>query len=166
MPDIYTTDLLNVIAKGESRGNYNAYFGNANNNKIRFTEMTVGEVLEWQRSFVAGGNASSAVGRYQFIDGTLQGLIDQLRVNTDTLFDEALQDRLANALLERRGLREYVNDKISRDEFAHNISKEWAAVPRVIGDNPDASYYDGDGINSAQLSQAEILDAIASVRTL
>lgn len=47
------TGLLNTIALGESKGNYNAYFGSAHNNGIDFTAMAVGEVLEWQANFVA-----------------------------------------------------------------------------------------------------------------
>jgi conjugal transfer mating pair stabilization protein TraG len=163
---LYTADLLTTIAKVESKNNYNAYFGNAGNTSVQFTSMTVGEVLDWQRQFVAQGNPSSAVGRYQFIDSTLQGLVRQLKIDKNTKFDEALQDRLAVALLERRGIRDYANDKISREEFAHNLSKEWAALPRVIGDQPEQSYYAGDGLNKAQLSVDEMYRSIATIRKL
>lgn len=163
---IHTADLLNTIAKVESKHNYNAYFGNSANTSVKFTDMTVNEVLAWQKQFVEQGNASSAVGRYQFIDSTLQGLVRQLNIDGNTKFDEALQDRLAVALLERRGIREYVDNKISREEFAHNLSKEWAALPRVIGDNPEQSYYAGDGLNKAQLGVDEVYASIATVRKL
>lgn len=163
---IYTADLLTTIAKVESKDNYNAYFGNAGNTSIRFTSMSVAEVLEWQRQFVAQGHPSSAVGRYQFIDSTLRGLVQQLKIDQTTKFDETLQDRLAVALLERRGIREYVSDKISREEFAHNLSKEWAALPRAIGGQPEQSYYASDGLNKAQLSVDEIYRSIATVRKL
>lgn len=163
---LYTDDLLTTIAKVESKNNYNAYFGNAGNTSIQFTSMTVGEVLAWQKQFIEQGNPSSAVGRYQFIDSTLRGLIHQLNIDETAMFDEALQDKLAVALLERRGIREYANDKISREEFAHNLSKEWAALPRAIGDRPEQSYYAGDGLNKAQLSVAEMYASIATVRKL
>lgn len=163
---IHTADLLNTIAKVESRSNYNAYFGNANNTSIQFTSMSVGEVLAWQEQFVEEGNPSSAVGRYQFIDSTLRGLVRELRVDESALFDPALQDRLAVALLERRGIRDYVDNKISREEFAHNLSKEWAALPKSVGENPERSYYAGDGLNKAQLSVGEMFASIATVRKL
>lgn len=163
---IHTADLLNTIAKVESRYNYNAYFGNSNNTSTQFTSMTVSEVLEWQKQFIEQGNQSSAVGRYQFIDTTLRGLVRELKINEDMKFDEALQDRLAVALLERRGIREYVDNKISREEFAHRLSKEWAALPRSIGENPEQSYYAGDGLNKAQLSVEEMYAGIATVRKL
>ncbi len=163
---IYTTDLLNTIAKVESKSNYNAYFGNSHNSSIQFTSMSVDEVLAWQKEFVAQGSPSSAVGRYQFIDSTLQGLLHELRIEGTATFDPALQDRLAVALLERRGIREYVDDKISREEFAHSLSKEWAALPVAIGENPERSYYAGDGLNKAQLSVDEVFASIATVRKL
>lgn len=159
------TDLLNTIAEGESRGNYNAYFGKANNRTIKFTEMPVGEVLAWQKEYVASGSPSSAVGRYQFIDSTLRGLIQEMNIDINAPFDEALQDRLAVRLLERRGVREYLRGKITREELAHNLSKEWAALPRVLGDNPTASYYAGDGLNRAQISVGSLLAVIDNLLT-
>ena len=163
---IHTAELLNTIAKVESKSNYNAYFGNASNTSIQFTNMTVSEVLAWQKQFVEQGNPSSAVGRYQFIDSTLKGLVRELKIDENAKFDEALQDRLGIALLERRGIREYVDDKMSREQFAHSLSKEWAALPKAIGENPEQSYYAGDGLNKAQLSVAELYAGIATVRKL
>jgi conjugal transfer mating pair stabilization protein TraG len=163
---IHTAELLSTIAKVESKDNYNAYFGNPNNTSIQFTSMTVNEVLAWQKQFVEQGNQSSAVGRYQFIDSTLQGLVRELKIDGNMKFDEALQDRLAVALLERRGIRDYVDNKMSREEFAHSLSKEWAALPKAIGENPEQSYYASDGLNKAQLSVNELYAGIATVRKL
>ena len=157
------TGLLNTIAQGESKGNYNAYFGNAGNSEIRFTTMTVDEVLKWQSEYVAQGNPSSAVGRYQFIQPTLEGLLTEMHIERNAAFDEELQDKLATRLLERRGVREYLRGRISREQFAHNLSKEWAALPKVIGDNPSTSYYAGDGLNKALISVNDTLAAIDSL---
>lgn len=162
-PQVRTDKLLDIIAKGESRGNYNAYFGSAANNKIKFTEMSVGEVLAWQDEFVKKGSPSSAVGKYQFIRPTLKGLVSELRIDNNTIFDAHLQDRLAHRLLERRGLKEYARGKLSREEFAHNLSKEWAALPRVTGKHPDQSYYAGDGLNKVRITREEIFTGIASL---
>jgi conjugal transfer mating pair stabilization protein TraG len=163
---IHTAELLSTIAKVESKDNYNAYFGNPTNASIQFTSMTVNEVLAWQKQFVQQGNLSSAVGRYQFIDSTLQGLMRELKIDENMKFDATLQDRLAVALLERRGIHEYVDNKMSREEFAHSLSKEWAALPKAIGENPEQSYYAGDGLNKAQLSVDELYAGIATVHKL
>lgn len=156
--------LLETIAKGESQGNYNAYFGNAENNELVFTKMKLAEVLEWQKNFVERGSRSSAVGKYQFIRPTLTRLVKDLNIDRNSRFDENLQDKLAVALLEKRGLNEYVRGKIDRKKFAHNLSKEWAALPKVIGDSPTDSYYEGDGLNHARVSVNEVYDGINSLK--
>lgn len=157
------TELLNTIAKGESKGNYNAYYGKVNNTSTDFTSMTVNDVLQWQSNYVKNGSPSSAVGKYQFIRPTLDGLVKEKGIDRNAKFDEKLQDKLAVALLERRGLNDYAKGKISREQFAHNLSKEWAALPKAIGDKPHASYYAGDGLNKVRISIDEIYNGIDSL---
>lgn len=156
--------LLNTIAKGESKGNYNAYWGNAANSSIRFTDMSVGQVLDWQEAYVKQGSPSSAVGKYQIVRPTLAGLVQKFKINPEEKFDASLQDRLAVALLEKRGAHEYMQNKLSRDQFAANLAQEWAALPKVTGPNPDQSYYATDGINKVQISKNEIFEALAAVK--
>lgn len=158
--------LLQLVAKVESKGNYNAYFGNARNSEVDFTAMSVADVMQWQADYVQQGSASSAVGKYQIIDTTLAGLVKQLRIDTNKLFDEALQDRLAIALLERRGAIDYVNNELTRDEFAANLAKEWAALPKLSGENPQDSYYASDGLNKALVGVDEVRRAIEPIRPL
>lgn len=156
--------LLNLIARVESTDNYNAHFGNPSNTRVEFTSMSLEDVQQWQRDFVAQGNASSAVGRYQIIDTTLSGLISELSIDTQQKFSQETQDMLGVALLERRGGTEYVNRELSREEFAANLAMEWAALPKVIGENSDSSYYAGDGLNRALVDKSEVLDAVQQVR--
>ena len=155
--------LLDLIARVESKGNYNAYFGNAGNTSITFTEMSVADVLRWQEDFIAAGHPSSAVGRYQIISTTLKGLVQQLNIDTSQPFDEAMQDKMAIALLERRGATEYVNNQIDGRQFAAELAKEWAALPRVVGDRPEQSYYAGDGLNKALVKVDEVLRVVGGV---
>lgn len=155
--------LLQVIADAESKGNYNAYFGHTNNTEVRFTDMSISQVLAWQRQFVAQGSPSSAVGRYQFLDSTLRGLIASQNIDTNQRFDQSMQDRLAVVLLNRRGGDAYVNRELSSQQFAANIAKEWASMPRVIGDHPQTSYYAGDGLNRALVAPETVLHAISQV---
>lgn len=157
--------LLNTIAKGESKGNYNAYFGNVSNSSVMFTSMTVGEVLKWQQDYVAQGSPSNAVGKYQIIEPTLQGLVRQLNIDKSAIFNAELQDRLALALLERRGAEDYLEKKMTVQQFAANLAKEWAALPKVVGENPEESYYAGDGLNKAHITVDEIYHAIATLET-
>ena len=158
--------LLEVIAKAESRGNYNAYFSNAANQNIKFTDMTIADVLAWQKRFVEEGNASSAVGRYQIIRPTLVGLAKQLNLDQSEKFDEAMQNRLAITLMERRGSVDFIKAELSAENFAHELSKEWAALPKVIGDSPESSYYAGDGLNRSLVDTQSSLAAIHKFKLL
>lgn len=156
--------LLQAIAKGESNGNYNAYYGKPNNDTILFTRMTLQQVLDWQQAYVAQGSVSSAVGKYQIIEGTLRGLITDNNIELSRLFDESLQDELAILLIERRGSEAYASSTISREDFAANLAKEWAALPKIVGSDPEQSYYAGDGINKSNISSGEIFTAIESIK--
>lgn len=155
--------LLQLIAHAESKDNYNAYFDNAGNTSVTFTTMSLAEVMQWQANYVSGGSPSSAVGRYQITNTTLAGLVRQLGIDTDETFNQAMQDRLAIALLERRGSEDYINNQLSRNQFAANLAKEWAALPKVIGENPSASYYAGDGLNKSLVDIDTVLRAIEPI---
>ncbi|NCN51289.1 MAG: glycoside hydrolase family 104 protein, partial [Candidatus Pacebacteria bacterium] len=84
--------LLNLIGEKESRGNYDAYFGRADNKDVKFTGMTVAEVRKWQEDFVNKGSKSSAVGKYQIIRKTMDSLIDELKLTGQEKFTPELQD--------------------------------------------------------------------------
>lgn len=154
------TPLLTLIGHAEANGNYNAYFGNGDNTSIDFTNMSITQVLQWQDDYVRQGNPSNAVGKYQIISTTLGGLVRQLDIDGKQKFDPAMQDKFAIALLERRGAESYINKELTRDQFAANLAKEWAALPKVIGNNPGDSYYAGDGLNKSRVSIDEIKKAI------
>lgn len=158
--------LLDLIADVESKGNYNAYFGNAGNSSIDFTKMSVAEVQKWQKEQVAQGSPSSAVGRYQIIDTTLAELVYSMGISQDQLFDEPTQDSMAIALIEKRGSLSYVNGKMTRDEFAANLAKEWASLPSVMGSNPNESYYKSDGLNKALIDKEKVFGAIGLIEVM
>lgn len=155
--------LLSLIGEVESNDNYDAHFGNSANTHVKFTDMSIGEVLKWQKNFVAQGSPSSAVGRYQILSGTLEGLVAQLGIDKNRTFDSSTQDQMAIALLERRGSVEYVNEELSKEQFAANLAKEWAALPKIIGENPEQSYYAGDGLNKSLVESKDVLNAIEPI---
>jgi hypothetical protein len=152
--------ILDFIAeRAESGGNYNAYFRNGDNTSIRFTDMTVGQVLQWQQNHVAKGSISSAVGRYQIVQKTLRGLVDKLGIDPNAKFDEALQDRLGVQLLKEAGLDAYKQGG-SKEVFANNLAKVWAGLPVVSGPNAGRSFYHDDGINKSKIPVGEFLAAL------
>lgn len=156
--------LLTLIARAESDENYNAYYGNASNKSLKFTKMSLKEVKKWQAQYIKDGSPSSAVGRYQIIDTTLYGLTKELNIDDQQVFDKETQDRLAIALVERRGVEAYINNKLSDKEFAANLAKEWAGLPKVIGKNPNESYYASDGLNQSQVNVNAVLGAVRKIQ--
>ena len=152
--------LLDLIAKAESAGNYDAHYGKAGNTNPRFTQMSVDEVIAWQMAFVSSGQPSSAVGRYQIIRGTLKGLKTNMKLNGTETFDAALQDKMAVELLKGRGLEAYLLGRVTMDAFIDEIAKEWAGLPNTSG----KSHYDGDGLNSAQIKLAELKPVVEALR--
>jgi len=156
--------LLNLIAEAESNGNYNAYFGNSSNKSPEFTAMSINDVQKWQADYIAKGSPSSAVGRYQFLDSTLSGLVAELNIDKKQIFNEKTQDKLAAKLLARRGVVAYVNKELPAKQFAANLAQEWASLPMTIGKDPSKSYYDGDGLNESRVSVNKVLQAVDEIQ--
>jgi hypothetical protein len=72
-------------------------------------------------------------------------------------FDAETQDKLYMELLKGAGLNDYMDGTISKAEFAHNISKVWAGLPK---DEGGKSYYGKDGFNKAHVSWDAVMNAI------
>jgi len=124
---------------GESNGNYNAYFGHVDST-VDLCAMSLAEIYRFQDDMLKEDPRSTAIGRYQFLRGTLQGLQGELPAST--LFTEELQDQFAVELLVRRGYSEWWKDRLTARQFAHNLSCEWASLPDPF--NEGKSHYDGD----------------------
>jgi hypothetical protein len=73
---------------------------------------------------------TSAVGRYQFIRGTLQGLKDRLGYKDTDIFSQEVQDRLFDALMEEQGLQDLSSGLITPEEFQTKLSSQFASIPK------------------------------------
>src|SRR5690606_5228574 len=151
-------NLLDLIARPESGGTYNfiSSFARRWLPEKQLTEMTVGEVLDWQQQVRRNGGQSTAAGRYQVIYKTLNGLVEQGVVSRDDVFDETTQDRIGLALAEGRGLNRFLRGEISATQFAENLSYEWAGIKCADG----RGQYDGDGLNKGGLSHTTLRSSI------
>jgi len=152
-PDDFDMSLLNVIAKGESGGDYNAMnqggtkekgiYGSGNSMKIigkNLTDMTVGEVMMRGAPPSASPEKRKkeglifAAGKYQIVPETLKKLVNAGVVNRGDKFDAATQDKLGKALLEDAGLSQFKAGKKSPTEFQNDVSKIWGAVGNTAGE--------------------------------
>lgn len=151
---------------------YDVIYGH-NQGKLKkpLTTMTIGEIVDagpsWTKRF-----GSSAAGAAQFMRATLQGLAKGYPhdITGATVLDGDMQDRLAYALLLRRGYAAFMAGRITRTEFGKRLAMEWASFPVLEGcagaHRPVArgqSYYAGDGMNKALVDPRlveRVLDAV------
>lgn len=158
--------LLDFIAKYESRGDYNIVWSGIRSNhkpKKPLVTMTIGEVLDWQDS-IDPHYMSEAAGKFQILEDTLRGLYREADLTLSDKFNEKNQDRLAVALLRRRGLDAYMSGQITANKFCNSLAKEWASLPVVTGPKKGRSYYAGDGFNKAHAPVDGFLSAVLAVR--
>lgn len=145
--------ILNMIAGAESSGNYNIAQGGRH---AKFTSMTVKEVMQWQKDHKGEGE-STAVGRYQIIAHTLEGLVQKHKIPLNAKFDERMQDRLGNHLIDEAGFKEFAGGKMSTATYMYNLAAVWAGVPK---DSQGMSYYQGIGSNKATISPETVLNTL------
>ena len=157
--------LMYLIGSKESRNDYNiAAGGKTSANANKFTDMSINDVLDWQRK-----NKGKAVGRYQIIPDTMDYLKNTLGLKGSEKFDEALQDQMFVELLRRRGYDDWSSGNLTDEGFANLLAKEWAAMP-VMSDmqgykqpvKAGESYYTGVGSNKALYTVQDVLDALSS----
>jgi muramidase (phage lysozyme) len=153
--------FMSELMGPESGNNYNAYFGNAGNTQIRFTDMTIQEVMDWQRRQVGMGKESAAVGKYQFVSGTFRDVVREMGLDPNTKFSPATQDAMAfHRLIKTRGLMDYFEGKQSLDETVNAMADEWAALKRTDG----RGAHDGVGSNRASLSASRTRAALIAFK--
>jgi conjugal transfer mating pair stabilization protein TraG len=152
--------LLDLIAAPESRGNYNAWYGDAAQDRVDLSRFTVDQVRDLQADLVRS-NGGSAVGRYQFLDDTLDGLVDRLGLNGNERFSPELQDRLALQLARDAGMEDWIGGRISDERFAESLSQVWAGLPR---DESNESYYEGIQGNRATVDWNTVIAALRGIR--
>jgi len=111
----------------------------------RPTDMTIAEIDAWIKDTPGQPHA---IGRYQFIPPTLRRLVKKADVSYFATFTPAVQDQLAQILLEEAGLRALKTGQITRTAFMNNMAKIWAGLPNTSG----KSHYDGYAGNKAVIS--------------
>ena len=158
-------ELLALISKAENtNNNYNAIFSNWNQQKIKYTKMTLEKVLiDMKKRIKTKG--SSATWKYQFLYLTLKNLSKKYNIDINTQkFTPNFQEKIAYIKLKERWLEDFLKWKIKRDDFQLNLSKEWASLAK---DQTEKSYHHDDWINKAFCSNNKIdliLDNIKNPR--
>lgn len=148
--------ILDFVAGPESRGNYNAVYSQADRNVDLGTETL--DTIIASGGYRTRTYGSSAIGRYQFMKATLQDLKKSMGLSGGEKFTPELQDRMAIALLERRGLTKWRAGEMTLEEFANNLAKEWASLPNM---QTGRSHYAGDGMNKSLVTPDDVRKALS-----
>jgi hypothetical protein len=141
---------LDIIGRGESRGNYNALVGGGSAN---LTDMTIAEVQQLQSTMLKSGRPSTAVGKYQMIAGTLAEQVKKAGLDPNkTKFDQHTQDLLAMQLVNQAGY-----GKKDTATVMKNLAGTWASLPQ---DMTGRGRYDGYNTNRANIDPKELAAAL------
>ena len=150
-------EFLDLVASEESSGDYNAFnlggsndghtahgsgYGDAATQRwgTQLTQMTVGEVMELGSSPSSENRWIWAAGRYQIIPDTLRGLVRNHGIDTNALFDEAMQDQLALYLAYAR---------LASGQGFKGLRNEWIGLNNVS--NQEIADSLGGGFNNPHL---------------
>ena len=152
--------LLDLIAAPESNGNYNAWHGNADQDRVDLAGLSVDQVRDLQADLVRS-TGGSAVGRYQLLDDTLDGLASRMGLTGHERFTPTLQDRMALQLARDAGMEDWAAGRISNENFAQNLSQIWAGLPQ---DSSNESYYDGIQGNRATVDWNTVISSLRGIR--
>ena len=146
-------DMLRFIRHFEARGSYDRYYSGIKVPPPKpLTQLTVGEVLTWQKSL--RGSKSTASGAYQFIRPTLERLVRKYRISRSQLFDDQLQDQLAQLLISECPHRNLPKDNL---RFGNCLATIWAALPVLSGAKKGQSHYQGVAGNRALTTPQNVL---------
>lgn len=157
--------ILDLIRSAESYGNsplglvnsYGVWQGSPVDAGLE--DMTIKEVMEAQKK-----RKTTPAGAYQIKDSTLEWLVKHSkykdRFDLNDKFDKNTQDQLALALLEHRGLNEFMSgEQGAANRFRLGLATEWAGLPTDSGQ----SFWDGIGPNAANASVSELDAALQQV---
>jgi peptidoglycan hydrolase-like protein with peptidoglycan-binding domain len=153
-------EILDFIARYESKGNYNIIHGG----KVvpELTKMTLNQVYDFQRQMLQKGHESTAVGRYQYLNKTLRNTAAQMRLDPNTtVFDPETQDAIATYTLRFRGLDRWLNGQWTDEQFLNSLAQEWAGIPKSTGGSAHA----GVGSNKAGTTPQNALMALQNIKS-
>ena len=119
-PGKYSTEKLatadslkDAFSHAESSNDYNRLVTPASGKYTTapLTDMTIAQVLQYQNGMRGAGFPSTAAGKFQIIQGTLKSLVDEGVVKLTDKYSPENQEKLAEALLERRGMSDFMAGK-------------------------------------------------------
>ena len=151
--------LWDIVLRGEAKtwNDYNFYKGGSIYSRLNtkntspfsdklLTQMTIGEVMNYQSMSRSGKGQLWATGQFQVIPTTLRGMYGKAGLNLDSMYDEKNQQKIADALIDAEStLPKYLNRKIEdTDANLKKASLDIATIWSSIGVPYALTNYKGD----------------------
>ncbi len=177
------SEFANLIAKEESRDNYNICNQTKGGlkiiNNLKIVDFTIKEIQEKQKN-----RDVFAVGRYQLIPDTLNIAVNSLGLDTNKKFDEEMQDKIFDEYLikvRRSKVISFLEGNGNVEDAMYSLAQEWASIgvekgkrisDKVIKKDKKIvkrivryaeggeSYYAGDGLNKSHITPEQIKTAL------
>jgi len=124
--------LLDMIGSGESDnvGGYSAMFPSESYPKM--LDMTINEVIEFQKEKLKDGRKSVAVGRYQMLYPEDYAAAAGLPLTAK--FTPSNQDKMVIAYLKKyRKLSEFIKGEITNEQFSEELAEEFGTFKSASG---------------------------------
>lgn len=148
--------LASFIAGAESKGRFDAYNGDSGKGDPKILDTNISDLKSYISKYP---NSSGAVGAYQFMPDTAEGLAKQMGMDpTKTKFTPEVQKQLHLFHLNQLGYGKYVKGEMSKEDFGAAIAKQYRAVP-----DPRTGYTWNDSAsrrNRAQVTNEQYLNAL------
>ena len=156
-------DLKTAIRRAESGNDYGAtfraYLDGFSRRNEDITNMSINQVVQYQKDYIAHQRRlgipetkrSAAVGAYQMLFPELAA--SKTGVPLTAKFNKENQDRMADYYLNMAGYQQFINGRITAEQFNNRLAGQFASLKTTSG----RGVYDSDGINRAY---EDLLDLI------
>ncbi|ENL9264216.1 hypothetical protein AB6K26_004668, partial [Salmonella enterica] len=169
-----------LLGSVESKNDYTAYNQIHHNPKrtvakyyTNLTSMTIKQVMQNQMHT----NIMFATGRFQIIPGTLIDAVKWLKLDVNSLYDEAAQDQIFEEYIikvKRPAIIAYLEGNGSVEDAIYDWAKEFASAGVRKGNTiskgriaqvEGGSYYSGDGLNHAHLTPNQMINILRASKS-
>lgn len=148
--------LLDVISSGE--GGYTSMYPSENYPNL--VNMTISDVIKFQKQKLRDGRASAAVGRYQMLYPEKYAAAAGIPLSSK--FSPENQDKMAVAYIKKyRKGQDWIDGKITDEQFGYQLSAEFAGLKQPNG----VGKYDRDGRNKATVDWKITKKALQKVKS-
>ena len=148
-------DLKTAIRRAESGNDYGAtfraYLDGFSRRNEDITNMSINQVVQYQKDYIAHQRRlgipetqrSAAVGAYQMLYPEVAA--SKTGVPLTAKFNKENQDRMADYYLNMAGYQQFINGRITAEQFNDRLAGQFASLKTTSG----RGVYDTDGINKA-----------------